>query len=197
MLRSGTLEQSFQFGTPSPSVFALEYHSGIARPSPPAKRTPAGQSHHPQHHPQAALIRRPSTKTIATDIRGIRPRHLRADHLPPHDPCSLTPSTRAPADHSHHLRLAHAWLAPSTTSSIVFGICPVGSRALPRPHLCEARAGGCTRRAHENTRNSRPPRPVNHRPRPRAATPIPTAVCSVHTYIDSDSRMFGCCHSCI
>ena len=27
-------------------------------------------------------------KTIATNIRGIRPRHLRADHLPPHDPCA-------------------------------------------------------------------------------------------------------------
>jgi hypothetical protein len=132
------------------------------------------------------------SETIATDTRGIRPRHLRADHLPPHDPCSLTSSTRAPADHSHHLRLAHAWPAPSTTSSIVFGNCPVGSRALPRPHLCEARAGGCTRRAHENTRNSRPLRPVNHRPRPRAAITIPTAVCSLHAYIDSHSQMSGC-----
>jgi hypothetical protein len=47
MLRSGTLEQSFQFGTPSPSVFALEYHSGIARPSPPTWRAPAGHGHHP------------------------------------------------------------------------------------------------------------------------------------------------------
>ena len=28
------------------------------------------------------------SKTTATNIRGIRPRHLRADHLPPHDACA-------------------------------------------------------------------------------------------------------------
>ena len=189
LLRSGTLEQPFLLGKIPASEPVLEYRFGIARPSAPATRIPAGQSHHPQHYPQAALIRRPSPPISAASAHGTfeLTTSLRAMPSPstsPFDACSLPPSTRAPADHSHHQRLAHAWLASSTTSSIVFGICPVGSRALPRPHLCEARAGGCTRRAHENTRNSRPLRPVNHSPRPRAAITIPTAVCSLHAYMD-------------
>ena len=43
LLRSGTLEQPSQFGMPSASVFVLEYRFGTARPSPPSRRTPAGQ----------------------------------------------------------------------------------------------------------------------------------------------------------
>ena len=105
------------------------------------------------------------SKTIATNIRGIRPRHLRADHLPPHDACA-----RCRARVPHLLMRARCLLPParqqtlhttsgllislSTTSFTVFGICPAGSRAPPRPHLCEARAGGCTRRAHET--NTKP-----------------------------------------
>ena len=55
MLRSGTLEQPYQFDAPSASALAPEYHSGIARPSPPTWRAPAGQRHHP--HAARSMIK--------------------------------------------------------------------------------------------------------------------------------------------
>ena len=73
MLRSGTLEQPYQFDAPSASALALEYHSGIARPSPPTWRAPAGQRHHP--HAARSMIK-------TDNVFGTCPRCLRADHLP-------------------------------------------------------------------------------------------------------------------
>jgi len=70
LLRSGTLEQPFLLGKIPASESVLEYRFGIARPSAPATRIPAGQSHHPQHHPQAALNRRPSPPISAASAHG-------------------------------------------------------------------------------------------------------------------------------
>ena len=70
LLRSGTLKQPSLLGKISASESVLEYHFGIARPSVPATRIPAGQSHHPQHHPQAAPIRRPSPPIPAASAHG-------------------------------------------------------------------------------------------------------------------------------
>ena len=53
------------------------------------------------------------SKTIATDIRGIRPRHLRADHLPPHDACA-----RCRARVPHLLMRARCLLPPARQQTI-------------------------------------------------------------------------------
>ena len=83
--------------------------------------------------------------------------HLFSAYVLPRAPSDSTPSSalRAPSprtlyasvDLPQHAQHAHVQLA--LPLPIVLGIFPAGSRVLPRPHLCEARAGGCTRRAHE------------------------------------------------
>jgi hypothetical protein len=138
---------------------------------PPTTCAPADRPQHQRlapHYPASSPI-----------VFGNCLRHLRVDHLPRHDfrarfqvrvprlapraPCLLRPARQQTIYNINGLLISL-----STTPFTVFGICPAGSRAPPRPHLCEARAGGCTRRAHENTRNSRPLRLVNHRRRPCA-----------------------------
>jgi hypothetical protein len=112
----------------------------------------------------AACSSSPTTPPIAF---GNCLRHLRVVHLPRHDyrarfrvrvprlapraPCLLRPARQQTI-----YNVSGLLLPLSTTSFTMFGVCPVGSRALPRPHLGEARAGGCTRRAYESNPHIRP-----------------------------------------
>ena len=76
-------------------------------------------------------------KTIATNIRGIRPRHLRADHLPPHDACA-----RCRARVPHLLMRARCLLPPARQQTIhtTNGSLMHGSRHPPHPPSCSASA---------------------------------------------------------
>jgi hypothetical protein len=88
--------------------------------------------------------------------------HLFSAYVLPRAPSDSTPSSalRAPSprtlyasvDLPQHAQHAHVQLA--VPLPIVLGIFPAGSRVLPRPHLYEACAGGCTRRVHETTRKN-------------------------------------------
>ena len=125
---------------------------GAARSLPPTTDAPADRPQHQQLAPHC-----PATSPI---VFGNCLRHLRVDHLPRHDfraqfqvrvprlapraPCLLRPARQQTI-----YNISGLLISLSTTSFTVFGICPAGSRAPPRPHLCEARAGGCMRRAHE------------------------------------------------
>ena len=77
------------------------------------------------------------SKTIATDTRGIRPWHLRAYHLPPHDPCA-----RFRARVPRLLMRARCLLPPARQQTIhtTNGSLMHGSHHPPHPPSCSASA---------------------------------------------------------
>ena len=115
--------------------------------------------------PPTACSSSPTTSPIAF---GNCLRHLRVVHLPRHDyrarfrvrvprlapraPCLLRPARQQTIYNVSGLLL----IIHNVSHRVPFGIGPVGSRALPRPHLGEARAGGCTRRAYRTNPHIRP-----------------------------------------
>jgi hypothetical protein len=159
LLRSGTLEQPFLLGKRVCDRIPLRHHvrrrALFASYDLRASRPPTTS---------AACSSSPTTPPIAF---GNCLRHLRVVHLPRHDyrarfrvrvprlapraPCLLRPARQQTI-----YNVSGLLLPLSTTSFTMFGVCPVGSRALPRPHLGEARAGGCTRRAYESNPHIRP-----------------------------------------
>ena len=77
------------------------------------------------------------SESITTDIRGIRPRHLRADHLPPHDLCA-----RFRARVPRLLMRARGLLPPARqqTPHTISGSLLHGSHHPPHPPSCSASA---------------------------------------------------------
>ena len=138
---------------------------------PPTTCAPADRPQHQRlapHYPASSPI-----------VFGNCLRHLRVDHLPRHDfrarfqvrvprlapraPCLLRPARQQTIYNINGLLTSL-----STTPFTVFGICPAGSRAPGASAALALSAVPAGAVRHENTRNSRPLRLVNHRRRPCA-----------------------------
>ena len=138
---------------------------------PPTTCAPADRPQHQRlapHYPASSPI-----------VFGNCLRHLRVDHLPRHDfrarfqvrvprlapraPCLLRPARQQTIYNINGLLTSL-----STTPLTVFGICPAGSRAPGASAALALSAVPAGAVRHENTRNSRPLRLVNHRRRPCA-----------------------------
>ena len=152
MLHSGTFEGIIFLGATSAHDFELECH--VRR-----RRALFASYDLRASRPPTTSAACSSSSTTSPIVFGNCLRHLRVDHLPRHDfrarfrvrvprlapraPCLLRPARQQTI-----YNISGLLISLSSTSFIVFGIGPVGSRALPRRHLGEARAGGCTRRAY-------------------------------------------------
>ena len=159
LLRSGTLEQPFLLGKRVCDRIPLRHH---------VRRRALFASYDLRaSRPPTTSAACSSSSTTSPTVFGDCLRHLRVDHLPRHDfrarfrervprlapsaPCLLRPARQQTI-----YNISGLLISLSSTSFIVFGIGPVGSRALPRRHLGEARAGGCTRRAYRTNPHIRP-----------------------------------------